>query len=162
MTLHQFSIRLAATAASTRIRDLAWVIPTVQTLHILAVTIVMSSALLLDLRIVGVFSDDAPIVSYVRRYFIWWGVAVLVLLLSGVTLIIGEPSRTLENWVFWTKMALVGVGTILTVLVSVPVLRNASCWDSGPKRRVAGALATVSLLIWVAAVFCGRWIAYVL
>ena len=162
MTIHQFAVRLTATSLSSSIREAAWVVPSVQTLHIMAVTVVMSAALFLDLRIVGVLAEDVPIATYVRRYFRWWGFAVLVLLLSGLTLIIGEPSRTLQNWVFWTKMVLVAVGTVLSILVAAPVWRDAAFWDGGSKRKVAAALATVSLLIWVAAVFCGRWIAYVL
>lgn len=162
MTLHQFSVRLSATGVSGSIRDAAWVVPSVQTVHILAIAVVMAAALFLDLRIVGVLADDVPIATYVRRYFHWWGMAVLVALLSGAILIIGEPSRTLQNWVFWTKMGLVAAGAILTVLVAVPVQRNAACWDGGAQRKVASVLATVSLLTWVAAVFCGRWIAFVL
>src|SRR4051812_29521321 len=124
MTLHQFSVRLAATGARNAIRDSGWVIPSVQTVHIPAITVVMVAALLLDLRIVGFLAEDVPIAIYVRRYFRWWGLAVLVLLLSGVVLIIGEPNRTMGNWVFWTKVGLVALGVVLSILVAAPVRRN--------------------------------------
>lgn len=160
--MHQFSEWLSGTPLSNQIRSLEWIIPAVQVVHILSIGIVISSALLVDLRVLGVLRDDAPIAGYVRRYLPWLGVALLALLASGATLIIGEPNRTLGNSVFWTKMVLVGLGTVLTAVFALPVLGNASYWDSGGRRLLARMLSTLSLLIWVAAVVCGRWIAYVI
>lgn len=160
--MHQFSEWLSGTPLSNQIRSLEWIIPAVQVVHILSIGIVISSALLVDLRVLGVLRDDAPIAGYVRRYLPWLGVALLALLASGATLIIGEPNRTLGNSVFWTKMVLVGLGTVLTAVFALPVLGNAGYWDSGGRRLLARMLSTLSLLIWVAAVVCGRWIAYVI
>jgi hypothetical protein len=115
--MQEFSQWLAATAASDRIRDIAWIIPLVQSVHIMAISVVLASSLLLGLRLMGVVGRDEPIRRYVHRHVPWLAVALMVLMLSGATLIIGEPDRTLHNWVFWTKMALVGTGVILTGIV---------------------------------------------
>ena len=135
--------------------------PTVQSIHILAISVVIASAILLNLRLLG-SGQDVPTAAYVRRYGPWLGGAILVLLLSGITLIVGEPSRTMENWVFWTKMGLVGTGAILTAAFALPVVGNAVYWDFGPRRILAKVLTTLSLLVWIGVVVCGRWIAYVL
>jgi hypothetical protein len=161
MSLHEFSVWLAATPVSGRIRAAAWLVPTVQSVHILAISVVIASAVLLNLRQLG-FAQDVPIAAYVRRYGPWLAGAILVLLLTGLTLIIGEPDRTMENWVFWTKMVLVGTGVILTAAFAVPVIGNAAYWDFGSRRIWAKVLTTLSLLVWIGVVVCGRWIAYVL
>jgi hypothetical protein len=161
MTLHQVSVWLAATPASSHIRAAAWIVPTVQSVHIVAVSVVIGSALLLNLRLMGIV-QNAPIAAYARRYAPWLGTAVLVLMLTGATLIVGEPNRAMENWVFWTKMALVAGGVILTATLALPVIGDAAFWDFGIPRAVAKLLAAVSLMVWIAVAVCGRWIAYVL
>jgi hypothetical protein len=162
VTVHAFSEWLAATAVSNQIRAAAWIIPTVQSVHIVAICVVIASALLLNLRLLGAARGEVPLAAYVRRYVPWLGCAVLVLLLSGLTLIVSEPGRTLGNWVFWTKMTLVGTGVCLTTVSAVPVRRDSFYWDKGSRRRLAGVLAVVALGVWIGVVICGRWIAYVL
>lgn len=161
MSLHTFSEWLDGTSLSLQIKDAAWFVPTVQTVHIAAICVVIGSSLLLDLRLLGV-ARDIPISVYVQRYSPWIFVSVLVLLLTGITLIIGEPARTLENWVFWTKMALVSLGVILAAAFALPVSRDEVYWDSEARRPTATVIATLSLVVWLAVIVCGRWIAYVL
>jgi hypothetical protein len=161
MSLASFSTWLDATPLSQHIKAAAWFVPTVQTVHIAAICVVIGSSLMMDLRLLGV-ARDVPISVYVRRYSPWIAVSIGVLLLSGITLIIGEPGRTLQNWVFWTKMALVVSGALLTAVFAIPVMRDEIYWDSGARRGAATVIATLSLLTWVAVIACGRWIAYVL
>jgi hypothetical protein len=108
----------------------------------------------------GVVGRDEPIRRYVHRHVPWLAVALMVLMLSGATLIIGEPDRTLRNWVFWTKMALVGTGVILTGVV-VSIVRHEIYWGSTPRSLLA-SLGLLSVLVWFAVAICGRWIAYVM
>jgi hypothetical protein len=160
--MDEFSGWLASTPLSDAIRDASWVIPTTQCVHILAICVVMGGAVMLSLRALGMATHDGPIKAYVRRYVPWMGVALLVLLLSGATLIIGEPNRTLQNPVFWTKMVLVLTAVILTATFALPVRRDAHYWDVGSRRRIGVLLVIASLVVWVAVVACGRWVAYVL
>jgi hypothetical protein len=161
MSLETFSAWLDATSLSQQIKAAAWVVPTIQTVHIAAICVVIGSSLMMDMRLLGV-AKDVPISVYVRRYGPWIWLSIIVLLLSGITLIIGEPGRTLQNWVFWTKMSLVTAGALLTAVFAFPVTRDKVYWDSGARRGVATVIATLSLIIWIAVIACGRWIAYVL
>ncbi len=161
MSIESFSVWLDKTPLSLQIKEAGWFVPAVQTVHIAAICVVIGSSLLMDLRLLGV-AKDVPISVYVRRYSPWIGISIAVLLLSGITLIIGEPGRTLGNWVFWTKMALVTLGALLTAVFAVPVAQDEIYWDSGRRRQAATLIATLSLAVWVAVIVCGRWIAYVL
>jgi hypothetical protein len=151
---------LLATKLSAAIQNTSWVIPTIQSVHILAICIVMSSVLLLNLRLVGLVGGGEPVDAFTRRYlpWVWW--ALVVLFLSGSLLIIGEPNRDLQNTVFWTKMSLLACAVVLTLILERPVLRNARYWDPRPRRYIARALALAALACWVGIVLCGRWIAY--
>jgi hypothetical protein len=96
-----------------------------------------------------------------RRFFPWLWWALALLLLSGTVLITAEPGRSLTNWVFQLKMLLVIAAVVLTCLFQQPLRKDAGYWQkSAARRRYAGAIAIVSLCVWVGIVFSGRWIAY--
>jgi hypothetical protein len=154
--------RISASAVSQAIQTTEWVIPAVQTVHILAVAAVLSSILLVNLRFAGLQFRHQSIASVTQRYvpIVWYGLPLL--LATGVTLIIAEPSRSLQNWVFLLKMALVLLAACMTLVCHLPLRRDPQFWDgSSSRRRLAGLLACLSMPIWVAIVCAGRWIAYV-
>jgi len=159
--LKEFCGWLAGTALSNTIQTTTWIIPTLQTIHILSVAVLFSSAILVDLRIWRLLQRDVPLPEVARRFLpaIW--PLLLVLLLTGSLLIVGEPRRSLLNSTFLLKMALLLVAIVLTVGLQVPLSRWPDFWDGSPTRRVAGQLlATLSILVWCGILFAGRWIAY--
>jgi hypothetical protein len=151
---------LAATKASAEIQNVTWIIPAVQCIHILAISVVMSSTLLLNLRLVGIVGGGESKDVFTRRYlpWVWW--ALVVLLLSGSVLIVGEPHRDLINSTFWTKMLLVLLAILLTAVLELPVLHNAHFWESRMRRIWVRPLAAAAICCWIAIALCGRWIAY--
>jgi hypothetical protein len=151
---------ISSTQANTVIRDVVWIIPLVQTIHILAICVVMSSVLLLNLRLVGLIGGGEPKDVFTRRYLPWVWTALVVLFLSGSILIWGEPGRDLQNPTFWTKMSLIVTAIILTFILEKPILRDAHFWDTGAKRIVSRLLAVAAISCWIWIAVCGRWIAY--
>lgn len=160
MNIHHISNALYTTAISTGIRETTGVIPTTQSIHILAIAVVIGSALVTDLRLAGVLATEETPQTVVRRYLPWMWAALAVLLTTGVILSVGEPNRVLANPVFWTKMALVVLAFALTLLFRYPLLHPQFQLEHARWAALAKPLAWVSLLVWIAVVFCGRWIAY--
>jgi hypothetical protein len=161
-SLDPFCTWLAATAVSQTLQTVEWIIPTVQTAHILAVSAVVTSAVMLDLRLLGVGAQDQPIATVAKRFlpFIWWPLPFL--LATGAVLIIAEPARALENPVFILKMALLVVAAAITLACQLPLRRDRSFWDLSSARRLAARfIALSSIPLWIAIIFAGRWIAYI-
>ncbi|MGD0850731.1 DUF6644 family protein [Bradyrhizobium sp.] len=159
--LSDFSRWLATTELSHTIQAAGWVIPTLQTIHILSVAVVFSSAILVDLRLWRLLNRDVPLPEVTRRFLpVIWPV-LLVLLITGGLLIIGEPRRSLLNSTFYLKMALLAVAILLTAWLQWSVSSSPNFWDKDRGRRIAGQLAaSVSILVWCGILFAGRWIAY--
>lgn len=153
-----FSKWLAATSLSHTIQAVSWIIPTLQTIHILCVAIVFSSALLVDLRIFRLFERDQPLRDVTLRFLppIW--PVLVILLITGSLLIIGEPRRSLLNTTFYLKMALLLVAIVLTATLQRTVL--AGFFEDRSQRLTGQVLATLSVLVWCGILFAGRWIAY--
>jgi hypothetical protein len=159
--LSEFSKWLAATPLSLAIQTTGWVIPTLQTIHILSVAVIFSSAVLVDLRLWRLLNRDVPLPEIARRFLpaIW--PVLLILLVTGSLLIIGEPRRSLLNSTFYLKMALLVVAILLTAWLQWSLSSSPNFWDRNRARRIAGQLAaSVSILVWCGILFAGRWIAY--
>jgi hypothetical protein len=150
---------LSATSLSGEIQTTGWLIPAVQTIHIVAVAVLFSSVILVDLRLLRVLLRDVPLADVARRFLpVIWPV-LLVLLVSGSVLIIGEPRRALVNTTFYLKMTLLLVGIVLTAGLQWSFA--STFWDKGKARRVAGWIAAgLSILVWCGILIAGRWIAY--
>ncbi|WP_460136862.1 DUF6644 family protein [Pseudomonas sp. S1_E04] len=151
---------LYATPLSTAIRDLLWVVPTVQSIHIIAIAVIFGSAVICDLRMAGVFATDEPLRGVVRRYYPWMRNALVVLLATGLIMAIGEPDRVLVNSTFWLKMALVVGAFTLAWRVRRPFLRPVDPAHHTLDKEPVKALAWLSIALWCAVIVCGRWIAY--
>jgi len=159
--LRDLSKWLAATPLSHTIQTSGWVIPALQTVHILCVAVLFSSAMLVDLRFFRVLQRDVPLADVARRFLPTIWPVLLVLLLTGSLLIIGEPRRSLLNNTFYVKMALLTVAVLLTLALQWSLRARPGFWERDRRRLIAGQLAaTLSMLLWCGILFAGRWIAY--
>ena len=156
-----FAHWLAQTRISLAIQTHLWVIPTVQSIHIAAIGIVMSSVFMIDLRVVGWAGTDQTLTEMTRRFAPWlWG-ALGVLFVTGMLMVVGEPVRELFSLSFWLKMSLVLVGAALVAGFQLTLRRNERRWETSlVNSRTAKCLAMMTFLVWCSIVILGRLIAY--
>ena len=160
VTLNQICQWIDQTALSQAIQATNWVVPTVQTVHILAIAVVASSALMIDLRLIGVFWANRPMNAVSSRFLplVWW--PLLILAATGAIMITAEPARSLKNPAFQLKMLLLIAALTVTWLFQFLHRRNAAFGEVSGPRAAAATLAIVSILLWSSIIFAGRWIAY--
>ena len=158
----EFCQWLGQTRLSVTIQSVSWIVPTVQTIHILCVAIIVTYSAMLDLRLMGIAGKGRSIARMTRDAMPWIWNALKVLATTGTILIIAEPARELTNAAFWLKMSLLVAGIALTILVQRGVGKSEDYWEaSASRRRMAGVVATVSILVWISVASAGRWIGYV-
>jgi hypothetical protein len=156
-----FAKWLGATPLSHAIQTAGWVIPALQTIHILGIAVLFFSAVIVDLRLWGVLQRDAGLGEVARRFLpvIW--PTVLVLFITGSFLIIGEPRRSLLNTTFYLKMTLLVFALIVTAVLQWSLWVTPDFWEKGRNRCIAArCAATLSIALWCCIIFAGRWIAY--
>jgi uncharacterized protein DUF6644 len=135
--------------------------PIVQTVHILSVTAIMGSIVLIDLRVLGLALPSQTPADLARRLMPWTWWALPFLAASGLMFFLARPGRYLVNPVFGLKFAMLGPALVLTALVQRMVTRDREDAErSGARRLSARVLAACSLLFWIGVVLAGRWIAY--
>jgi len=128
--------------------------PIVQTVHLLGIAVIMSSLVLLDLRVLGLALPSQDVQELTRRVmpFVWWTLPVM--LLSGLPFVVARPQRYFTNPIFGLKFALLLPGIALAALLHFNGIRKPDYWRTK-------LIAALSLLLWIGVVLAGRWIAYV-
>ena len=160
-TLHHWANHLAATALSKWLLDREWVIVVLQSIHIVMLSVVFGCAVVINLRVLGVSARGRSVSALVRSLTRWMYGALLVLLITGTLQTIAEPMREFVAPAFWAKMTMVLIVFLLTATFDRAVRLNHERWDCASSRpRGAALLAIVSLVLWTAIIFCGRFIAY--
>ena len=159
--MHRFVDWLSQTPLSLAIQTREWIIPTIQSVHIVAIAVVMGSVFMIELRIWGWAGRDQTVSETTARFGPWLIGALGVLLVTGAVMVIGEPERELLALSFWLKMSLVAVGTIVAIAFQRAVERRDRAWEPAiVDRRLIKAAAFVVLLIWLGVIVLGRLIAY--
>ena len=157
--MFDFAQWLELTPLSVAIKSHEWIIPLVQSIHIVTIAVVFGSILMIALRVLGLVRVDQTPAEVVARFSAWIRRGILVLLVTGVLLVLGEPVREVTSLSFWIKMALIVVGVIGALAfrrVLLPAAAGGQTQFSG--RTKTAAMATV--LLWLTIIFLGRAIAY--
>ena len=159
--MQQFAEWLAGTPFSIAIQTHLWVIPAVQSVHIVAIGLVLVSVLMVNLRILGISGRDQPLIDTAHRFGPWLWTALAVLLATGVVMVVGEPVRELLSFSFWFKMSLIVFGCVVAIVFQRALERSASPWtQNGSATGAMKSLAIFTLVTWCGVVVLGRLIAY--
>lgn len=160
-TLHHWANSVSATPLSRWMQDQLWIVPTSQSIHIVAMAVIFGCAITIDLRLLGLSRTGRPISLLTRSLVPWIYGSLVVSLITGVIQTIIEPLRQFVTPAYWAKMLMIVLVFSLTVWFDRSVRRDPVRWDARPSRpRSAWAFALLSLLLWVGIIACGRFIAY--
>jgi hypothetical protein len=138
-----------------------WVIPAVQSIHIVGLGVVLGSVFMIDLRVLGWAGMDQTLRQTTTRFGPWLTAALYVQLATGVLMVIGEPVRELVTFSFWLKMFFVAVSTLIAAIFQITLRNHEQKWEETlVNRRSIKCLAVLTFLIWVCIIILGRLIAY--
>ncbi len=152
---------ISATAFSEWLQDNLWVIPTSQSIHILCLSVVFASAVVISTRILGIGMRGRSVSQLVGTLVPWMYRALIGLLVTGAIQTIAEPMRQFVAPVFWWKMLMIVCVVLLTAWFTRQVRLQAGAWDGPGKTPArARAFACASLCLWTGIIFCGRFIGY--
>jgi hypothetical protein len=159
--VHRFAAWLAKTPPSHAFQlHESWLIPSVQSIHIIGIAIIMGSVFMIVLRILGWAGTDQTLRQTTDRFGPWLIGALCLQLVTGIVMIIAEPVRELVNFSFWTKMVFVAVGTVLSGIFLVALPNHERRLETLVNRRSIKSLAILTFLIFLSIIVLGRLIAY--
>lgn len=160
--IQEFCDWLSKTNVSVAFQSATWFVPTVQTVHIISIAILLTSVYVMSFRLMGVTRGGQPLAVLIAKSTPWVWITLCVLLGTGILLTITEPARELLNWVFRVKMLLVVALAAILLVVQSRMRRSPEYWTESPARRLAArAIGIAAVIIGAGIVTAGRWIAYV-
>lgn len=148
-----------AEALSLAIRGHPWLYPAAETVHLWGMMLVAGSAVLFDLRVLGV-SRGASVRGAARMLLPWSLAGLLLVVPAGMTLFAADPFAILGNPAFRLKMVLLCFAAANAVAFHLGPSAAALRTDDASVPALARLQAGASLLLWLAVVASGRMIAY--
>jgi hypothetical protein len=153
---------VSSTTLSQAIQNVEWAVPTIQSVHILGVCVMLSSVGMIVLRLMGWAGTRTTVADTAKRYVPWMWAALIVLFCTGVLLVIGEPRRELTNIMFQIKMVLVLCAIALIAGFQISTRRHPGFWNNEPESTRIKMMALSAMVLFFAIAVAGRWIAYVI
>lgn len=145
------------------IREGDMLFPFIESLHVLAIGLVVGSILALDLRLMGIASRHRPVSRLSREILPVTWCAFALAATSGSFLFISNATKYLTNTYFVAKMVLIGVAGLNMIIFHTFSATDVLQWEKEPspplRARLAGFL---SILLWIVVVACGRMIGFTL
>jgi hypothetical protein len=161
MSLFHFCEWLANTPWSIAIHESSWAYSLIESVHVLTLCLFLGTAVMLDLRLMGVTMQGTPISEFTRKLMPWTVAGFVLMVISGVLLFYAIPVRTYQSIFFRAKVIMLLLAGLNAWIFHSTVYRNLAEWDTSPvppkRARVAGC---ISLILWGSIVITGRMIAY--
>lgn len=152
---------LYASGIAEYVRENESAFPWIESVHVLAITIVVGSIAIVDLRLLGYASRDRPVAALTDDVLPCTWTAFLAAVVSGALLFASNAPNYAHNPYFRAKLLLLllaGLNMAWFQAWAAPALRTQAPGQAPPwPARLAGAL---SLLLWIGVVAAGRWIGF--
>ncbi len=159
--LEQFCQLLYDSQVGTSIRESDYAFSIIESVHVLAITLLVGTIALLDLRMIGVVLRRISVTRIARTVFpLTWSGFVLMSV-SGFLLFWAEAAKNYSNPAFRIKMLLLLLVGLNPLIFHTTIYRRVHQWElleASPWRARAAAIASLSL--WSGIIIAGRMIAY--
>jgi hypothetical protein len=137
-----------------------WLFPIVETIHVLTLTVVFGSIVMVDLRLVGVTGRGTSISRLTEETLPWTWTAWVLSAITGTMLFTSKAVTYYGNFQFRMKFVFMALAAVNMLIFHFGAYRKVAQWDTAVpplSARVAGAL---SIAFWVTVIFFGRWIGF--
>lgn len=150
-----------ATPWGTAIRESTWLFPTIESIHVLALVLVVGSIMVVDLRLLNIASRERSVKELTDEVLPWTWTAFIAALITGSLLFSSSAVRYTGIWQFDAKMCLLVLAAVNMGIFHLGALRTVDKWDHSEPPFAAKLAGGVSLTIWIVIVALGRWIGFV-
>ncbi|SHK83926.1 hypothetical protein SAMN05444159_4323 [Bradyrhizobium lablabi] len=148
-------------ALADNIRENDLLFPLIESVHVLAICLVVGSILMVDLRLLGLASTNRPVSRVTSGILPLTWSAFAIAVASGGLLFISNATKYLANGYFVAKIFLILAAGLNMAIFHAISARDQPKWENEKnlplRARLAGGL---SILLWISVVTCGRWIGF--
>jgi hypothetical protein len=151
---------LEASDLAVYVRHSHLLYPVIEIVHITGFIVLVGSAFLFDLRLLGV-SRNIPVTDLAKHLLPWSRRSLLLVIPSGIILFLTQAKSLSTNYVFGIKLVLILVAFSNAAYFHRYTFRSVNEWNQLEGTPVAAKTAgIISLIIWTGVITCGRLLAY--
>jgi hypothetical protein len=144
----------------TEIRESAWLFPTIETVHVFALVLVVGSIIRVDLRLLGVANRERPFSQLAREMLPWTWTCFAIAATAGLLMFTSKAVVYYGNNPFRVKMLCLALAGLNMAIFHGFSTRQLGSWDSAPPPPRARLAGGVSLFLWTMIVAAGRWVGF--
>jgi type III secretory pathway component EscS len=160
MALEQALTRLQDLGLPTQIRESDWMFPTIETVHVFALVLVVGTIMTVDLRLLGLANKERPFSQVASEMLPWTWTAFAIAAVAGLLMFSSKALTYYGNIPFRLKMVCLLLAGINMLMFHWLGTRHLEAWDRGRPPRSAKLAGGASLLLWTTIVAAGRWIGF--
>jgi hypothetical protein len=143
------------------IRQSAWFYPIVEIVHIIGFAVLVGSAFLFDLRLLG-FARKLPVTECIRHMIFWARMSLFFVLPSGIILFMVEAVSMAANPAFLIKLMLIALAGMNAAFFHLITVKSVDHWNVTEYPPISAKVAGIlSILLWIGVISGGRMIAYI-
>ena len=151
---------LESSGIAVAMREWTWLYPIVEIAHIIGFVVLVGSAFMFDLRLLGV-SRGLPVIHLARHLLRWSRVSLFVVAPTGFLMFMTNATKLAENPVFRIKLILIVLAGINALVFRLWTSNSVEDWNVNESSPLAAKLSAVfSLVAWSTVISCGRLIAF--
>jgi Family of unknown function (DUF6644) len=155
-----WAVWLEGTAVGIAMRQWLWLYPIVEIIHIMGFVILIGSAFMFDLRLLGV-GRGLPVSALADHLLRWARWSLVLVVPTGSLMFIAHATEMSTNPAFRLKLILIAAAFLNASLFHRRPFRAVGDWDTEIAAPLPARLAGVlSLVLWTGVVACGRLLAY--
>ena len=139
----------------------SWAFQAIETIHVLAFSIVVGTIGVVDSRLLGISSRSIRVTQMAGDYLRWTWAAFALAAMSGVLLFVTKSSIYFSAAPFRWKLALLVLAGVNMAVFHFGIFRSVDIWDIDQSPPLAARIAGgISLSLWICIIFLGRWIGF--
>jgi hypothetical protein len=143
------------------IRENDLLFPLIESVHVLAICLMVGSIMAVDLRLLGIASMKRPVSAVTRGIVPLTWSAFVVAVASGFLMFMANATKYLGNGYFVAKLCLIAVAGLNMLVFHFVSAHDQLRWGNQTRLPLSAWLAGgISMLLWIAVVACGRWIGF--
>jgi hypothetical protein len=152
---------LTSIPTSQFIRESSWAFPVIESIHVVAISLLVGTITIVDLRLIGIASNNRAITQISRDTLKWtWG-AFVIAAITGSLMAMAKLDTYVPVPSFWLKFVFMFAAAVNMLIFELITFRSVRQWDADCKVPLAAKVAgTTSIALWTMVVIFGRWIGY--
>jgi hypothetical protein len=159
--LDQILQTISDSAIGTAVRENGVIFPWLEVAHVIAISTVVGTIALVDLRLIGAASTSYPISRLTKALLPLTWISFAFAFVTGALMFSGQPATYFGNFAFRMKMVMLLAAGLNMAVFHLLTMRGISLWDrDAPVPAAAKVAGILSMIIWVTIVALGRWIGF--